>query len=33
MGIGVGGSFSRGGGSFEASAAVDIVGAKMLARG
>ena len=32
-GIGAGGSFSRGGGSFEASAAVDIVGAETLARG
>lgn len=32
-GIGAGGSFSRGGGSFEASAAVDIVGAETWARG
>ena len=33
MGIGAGGSFSRGGGSFEASAAVVIVGAKTLEQG
>jgi len=33
MGIGAGGSFSRGGGSFEASAVVDIVGAETLAQG
>jgi hypothetical protein len=32
-GIGAGGSFSKGGGSFEASAAVDIVGAETWARG
>ena len=30
MGIGAGGSFSRGGRSFEASVVVDIVGAKTL---
>jgi len=33
MGIGAEGSFSRGGRSFEASVAVDIVGAEMLAQG
>ena len=33
MGMGAGGSFSKGGGSFEASAAVDIVGAETWARG